>query len=225
MSNEQGKTTMNDFQNAQGGGDGQSTLKQPLPNLEQQETTALVKRQSENQFQAAEEQEPQASTGSEQLPSSCGTALTCSDCFSIGKISEGKYSCHWDGKVCLVGKPSDVTFSCPPVYYETTTATSTETVPSSSQHDTSDSATVAMWLEQATETGVGYVLVVLTLLGGLFFLRKKGLKVCSREGKGSDIKYEALDNNSPPSSSRNLIKSSRHMNQNSGTFNNLVSER
>lgn len=219
---------MNDFEKAQSGGDGPSTVKPPLPHLEQQEeeqeTTALVERQPENQLQATEQEKRPSTAQSEQLPPSCGTALTCSDCLSIGKSSKEIVSCYWDGKICLVGKPGEETFSCPPVYYESTT-TSMGNVPSSSHHDSSDSTTVSMWLEQATESSFGYVLVALTLLGGLFFLRKKGYKICSREGKGPDIKYETLSNNSPPMSSRNLIKNSRFMDKNSGAFNNLASER
>lgn len=219
---------MNDFEKAQSGGDGPSTVKPPLPHLEQQEeeqeTTALVERQPENQFQAIEQEKPQGTAQSDQLPPSCGAALTCSDCLSIGKTSKESISCYWDGKICLVGKPGEVTLSCPPVYYEATT-TSMGNVPSSSHHDTSDSATVSMWLVQAKESSLGYILVVLTLLGGLFFLRKKGYKICNREGKSSEIKYETLNNNSPPTSSRNLIKNSRFMDKNSGAFNNLASER
>lgn len=221
---------MSDFQNARDGGGQTTTVKPPLPHLEQQqqqqEAPPLADSHLENQLQVAEQKQPQANVRNEQLPP-CSDAFTCSGCLTIGKTSEGLSFCYWDGNACIVAKPGDALFQCPPVYYDTTT-TENLMIPSSSQDDTASNATAAMWLEKAFESGIGHALIVLVFLAGLFFLRRKGLLTCTRGGKGSNVKYEALNNSSPSSSSRDLgglgIQTSLQGTQNMVTSNKFASE-
>ncbi len=220
---------MSDFENARDGGGQTTTVKPPLPHSEQQqqqqEAPPLADSRLENQHQVAEQKQPQADFRNEKLPP-CSDALTCSGCLTIGKTSEGLSFCYWDGNACILAKPGDALVQCPPVYYETTT-TENLMIPSSSEDDSASSATAAMWLEKAAESGIGHVLIALVFLAGLFFLRKKGLLKCTRGGKGSNIKYEAL-NTSPSSSSRDLvglgIKNTLQGSQNVGTSNKIASE-